>query len=106
MGIECGAVVGILGGEGGHPDRLRVPHVSEQGIDVRVVNRPQRHLSHKRLLTWSSIGLAAQNIQRYWIVGEESASASAASRVLWVVTLLRLLIFGRAEPWAMVRGCR
>jgi hypothetical protein len=45
--IECGAVVGILDTEGGHPDRLRIPHLFEQGIEVRVVNRPQRHLSHK-----------------------------------------------------------
>jgi|tagenome__1003787_1003787.scaffolds.fasta_scaffold20289754_2 hypothetical protein len=26
---------------------FRIPHLFEQGIEVRVVNRPQRHLSHK-----------------------------------------------------------
>jgi hypothetical protein len=45
--IECGAVIGIFGREGGHPDRLGIPHLFEQGIEVGVVDRPQRHLSHK-----------------------------------------------------------
>jgi hypothetical protein len=48
------AVAGILGSAGGHPDRLRIPPLFEQGIEVGVVNRPQRHLSHKRPQTWSS----------------------------------------------------
>jgi hypothetical protein len=32
--IECVAVVGILGSEGSHPDRFRIPHLREQGIKV------------------------------------------------------------------------
>jgi len=44
--IECGAVVGIFGNEGRHPDRLGIPPLLEQGIEVGVLDRPQRHLSH------------------------------------------------------------
>lgn len=37
-----GAVVGIFGNDGRHPDRIGIPPLFEQGIEVGVVDRPQR----------------------------------------------------------------
>jgi hypothetical protein len=39
VGIESGAVVGILGGEGRHPDRFGIPHLFKQRVEVGVVDR-------------------------------------------------------------------
>jgi hypothetical protein len=38
--IECGPVVGVVGGERGHPDRLGVTHLIEQRAEVNVRDRP------------------------------------------------------------------
>jgi hypothetical protein len=46
VGVERGAVVGVGGGEGGHADRFRIPHLLEQGIEAGILDRAQRHLRH------------------------------------------------------------
>src|ERR1700729_2485394 len=78
--IERGAVVGIFGREGGHPDRLGIPHLFEQGTEVGVVDRPQRHLSHKYPPTLVQRRSAGRTYQHHRIIGEDSTSASAACR--------------------------
>jgi SAM-dependent methyltransferase len=46
VGVERGTVVGVLGGEGGHPDRLGVTHLVEQRVEIRIIYRPQFHIRH------------------------------------------------------------
>ena len=47
VGVERFTVVGILGSEGGHLDRLGVTHLVEQRVEVRIVDRPQCHIRHR-----------------------------------------------------------
>jgi hypothetical protein len=44
--VEGVAVVGVLGGEGRHPDAFGVTHLLEQGIQIPVLDRAQRDNSH------------------------------------------------------------
>jgi hypothetical protein len=46
VGVEGGAVLGVLGGEGGHPHRFRIAYLVEHGVEVGVFDRSQCYFSH------------------------------------------------------------
>src|ERR1039457_3626260 len=101
--IERGAVIGIFGREGGHLDRLGIPHLFEQGIEVGVVDRPQRHLSHKYPPTLVQRRSAGRTYQHHRTIGEDSTSAGCTTGLLGMI--LVAVTAWVSEWWCLSDGC-